>query len=109
MLPEVPMATAASPLPPPSSTALGWWTGASVTWTGRWLTAAGPPVAGSQARGKVAMVILDNLGVHLVTPTADGRLTDPVADADRWHARSPQPRCCRRSAASSHPTSTHLS
>jgi transposase len=36
------------------------------------------------------------------------RLGDLVADADRWARTITQPRCCRRSAARSHPTSSQL-
>jgi transposase len=50
---------------------LGWWTGATATWTGPWPTVAAPlcdqlrrAVQRSKARGRIAMVILDNLGIH---------------------------------------------
>ena len=106
----------------------------------------------SRSRGKITMVILDNLGTHtpkgsrllrallaelgeqlvLVytptydpTPTASSGCGGPCAaaspiptDARRWrtlsptptggHAPSPPPRCCRRSAAHSRSTSSHL-
>ncbi len=55
-------------------------------------------VARSRSRGKIAMVILDNLGIH--TP----KLT-PM----RGRTRSPRPRCSGRSAARSRPTSCRLS
>jgi hypothetical protein len=104
----------------------------------------------SRGRGRIAMVILDNLGIHtpkgarllrallaelgeqlvLVytppttrTPTASSGCGGPCAaasptptSAEPWRswrptptggrARSPQRRCCRRSAARSHPTSS---
>jgi transposase len=107
-------------------------------------------VARPRARERIAMVILDNLGIHtpkgsrllrglleelgeqlvlVYTPTYDPdanriewlwralrrtvthtrrrqRLEDLLADTDRGHARSLQPRCCRRSAARLHPTSS---
>jgi hypothetical protein len=37
------------------------------------------------------------------------RLDDLVADADQWAHTIPQRRCCRRSAARSHPTNSRLS
>ena len=107
-------------------------------------------VARSQARGKIAMVILDNLGVHTPkrsrllracsrssgsswcwstpppttpTPTASSGCGGPcaarsptptsVSASKTWQPtptggrkRSLRPRCCRRSAARSHPTSS---
>jgi hypothetical protein len=104
----------------------------------------------SRQRGRIAMVVLDNLGIHtpkgsrllrgllaelgeqlvLVytppttpTPTASSGCGGPCAarsptptGARPWpscwptptggRARSPQPRCCRRSAARSHPASS---
>jgi transposase len=110
-------------------------------------------VARSRSRGRIAMVVLDNLGIHtpkgsrllralleelgedlvlVYTPTYDPdanriewlwrafrrtvththrrqALAELVADADRWRTRSPQPRCCRRSAAPSRSSSSPLS
>ena len=109
-------------------------------------------VARSRSRGRVAMVILDNLGIHtpkgsrllrglleelgeqlvlVYTPTYDPdanriqwlrralrrtvththrrqTLGELVTDADRWAHTITPPRCCRRSAARSHPTSRRM-
>src|SRR6266571_7112751 len=110
-------------------------------------------VARSQARGKIAMVILDNLGIHTPrgrgccgscwpswasswcwstpppttpTPTASSGCGAACAapsptptSAEHWQSWWPTPtggptrslrrRCCRRSAARSHPTSSRFS
>ena len=110
-------------------------------------------VARSRSRGRIAMVILDNLGIHtpkgslllrallaelgqdlvlVYTPTYDPdanriewlwralrrtvththqrqRLEDLLAAPSGGPTRSLRPRCCRRSAARSHPTSSPLS
>ena len=109
-------------------------------------------VARSRSRGRIAMVILDNLGIHtpkgsrllrglleelgeqlvlVYTPTYDPTPTgssgcgaacaaaSPTPTSARpwgsWsptpttgRAPSPQPRCCRRSAARSHPISSRF-